>query len=377
MGLKFLVLVFGIFLISSAYAMSDTAVFQGQYFEGTDFQTGTYEFKFDIYTGEIFGDLVDSHTKTVTTGNWGEWRVELDGVSVACNDTSKDYFMGITIDGNVQSPRRRLTHFNYIRKDVDETTTGDLTISSILNFLSGGFIQELVDRFIFSKGVEVQGALNVTGTIKSGEKLVCLEDGTNCLFGIDGTNGTNGIDGIDGVNGTKGINGIDGVNGSDGAQGIQGIPGVDGINGIDGIDGVNGTSGSRGGYVSFISTVDGDLKKNIVYLGLGTDAGVSKSSSEMSWIIDRDLTIAGILWNANINERTDVSEIILMKSTSNKNSFLETDLSVDIQGVTSGSDNSFGVSFAQGDLAVIKYGSSGDKKDKIGDLSVTLIGTYD
>ena len=56
MRVKFLVLIFGIVLVSSVCAMSDTSVFQGQYFEGTEFQTGTYEFEFNIYTAEVFSD---------------------------------------------------------------------------------------------------------------------------------------------------------------------------------------------------------------------------------------------------------------------------------------------------------------------------------
>jgi hypothetical protein len=130
---KFLILVLvGIFLINPVFAISDTHVFQGQYYVGTDFQQGTFEFKFDIYTGEVFGDLVYSSTTNLTTGNWGQWRVELEGISAAANNVSKDYFMEITIDDSIQTPRRRLTHFNYLRKDVDEGTTGNLRVEGVM-----------------------------------------------------------------------------------------------------------------------------------------------------------------------------------------------------------------------------------------------------
>jgi len=348
-------IMFGIFLVGSVCAVSDVAVFQGQYYLEDEFQQGTFTFEFDVYDDEVAGNLVDSKVFNVTTGTWGQWKVEYEDLSEVCNDTTKDYFLEITIDNSTQTPRRRLTHFNYLRKDVDDSTTGDLTISSVLNFLLGGYIQEFVDRFVFNKGIEVVGDVNVSGNIYSDNKLVCLADGTNCIAVANG------------------IDGIDGVNGSDGVQGIQGVPGINGTDGIDGVDGVNGTT--AGQYSSFISTVDGKINKNDRYLSLGTDGGVSASSSEMSWIIDRDMIITGILWDSKSNSRTKSSAIILMGG-SNKNSLSETSLTKDIQGVVSGSDLTFNVSLSQGDAVAIKYDSGGNGGD-IEDLSITLIGTYD
>ncbi len=348
MRCKFVLILIGLFLIGSVLAVSDIAVFQGQYFENNEFQEGTYNFSFDIYDDETAGTSCFSDSKTLTTGFWGQWRTELTGISAACNDTTKDYFMEIAIENSTQTPRRRLTHFNYLRKDVDDSTTGDLTISNVLNFLLGGSIQELVANFLISKGLEVSGDLDVNGdativgevnitgdtiitgqTIIDGEvtitsetriegQLVCLEDGTNCG---DGGNG--------------------------------------------------GTS-----YVSFISTVDGDLSINNRYLPLGTDSLIALTKEESSWIIDRDLTITGILWHSVSNTRSTTSAITLMKSTTGKNNFIDTDLSVDIRGIEDGSSLNFNVSFSQEDLAVIKY-DSGGVGGSIHDLSVTFIGTYD
>jgi len=345
MGWKLFLILVGIFLISSVYAVSDTAVFQGQYYDGTVFHQGTYEFNFDIYTGEIFGDLVYSNTQNLTTGVWGEWRVELDGISATCNDTTKDYFIEITIDNSTQTPRRRLTHFNYLRKNVNEITTGDLTIGSVLNFVLGGYFQELANLIIISKGLQVQGNLNVTDTgyfdelesgranvteifadeisasneLKLGGKSVCLEDGTNCA---------------------------------------------------------GGGGGSSGNYVSFISTINGDLRTSIRYLPLGTNELASATDDEPSWIIGRDMTITGILWHTDTNARTETSAITLMKSTTGKHAFVDTDLSVDIQGIEDGTNLNFNVSFSQEDLAVIKYEPSAGGTGAIHDLSVTLIGEY-
>ncbi|GAH50082.1 unnamed protein product, partial [marine sediment metagenome] len=140
----------------------------------------------------------------------------------------------------------------------------------------------------------------------------------------------------------------------------------------------SGFGGGNGGtqYVSFISTVDGDLKKTTIYLPLGTDS-VAAGDAEASWIIDRNITITGILWNVLSNARTSTSEVILMKSTSNKAGFFDTSLSVDIQASTKGSQTGFNVTFSQGDLAVIKYTSTTGGTEIIRDLSITLIGTYD
>lgn len=316
---RIFILIAGLVLfISLISANSDIAVFQGQYYEGTEFKQGTFEFKFEVYNDRTEGNLIYSQTESLTTGYWGQWRVELEGLSEACNDSSKDYFMEITIENQTQGSRKLLTHFNYMRKDIDEITSKSLTIGDKLNFIMGGFIQELVNLFIINKNLQVQGNLDVTGNIISNNKSVCLEDGTNC---------------------------------------------------------VSGSSSSANAPVSFISTIDGKINRNDLYLSLGTDGGVSTTDTEMSWIIDRDMTITGILWNSFTNSRTKSSAITLMRSTSEKVDLVETELIKDIQGQISGSDLNFNVNLSQGDLVAIKYISGGNGGD-IEDLSITLIGHY-
>ncbi|HIJ10030.1 MAG TPA: hypothetical protein HA368_04780 [Nanoarchaeota archaeon] len=129
--------------------------------------------------------------------------------------------------------------------------------------------------------------------------------------------------------------------------------------------------------VSFISTTSGDLKKNVVYLPLGTSGQISTQASDSSWIIDKDLVITGILWNSNINSRINPSRIILMKSVTSKNFFSDTNLNVNLQGFSKGSSLNFNASFNQGDLAVIKYEPTGGANERINDLSITLVGYYD
>jgi len=355
----------GFLLVESVLAVSDIAVFQGQYFVENEFQEGTYSFTFNVYDDETAGTSCFSDSKTLTTGFWGQWRTELSGISTNCNDTTKDYFMEIIIDNSTQTPRRRLTHFNYLRKDVDETTTGDLTISSILNFLLGGYLKEFSNYFLISKN------LNVTGDIYSNNKLVCLEDGTNCVSVGDTNCSVDGSCPLITYDSELNYTIDTDTSAFTECATDEVLLGNGSCISSSGFSG--GSSGTQ--YVSFISTVDGKINKNDRYLGLGTDGGVSASSSEMSWIIDRDLTITGILWDSKTNSRTKTSAITLF-SGSNKNSLSATSLSKDIQGVVSGSDNTFSVSLSQGDAATIKY-ESGGKGGNIEDLSITLIGTYD
>jgi len=412
-GKLYLGILIGLFLVSGVLAVSDIAVFQGQYFEENEFQEGTYSFIFDIYDDETAGTSCFSNTQSLSTGFWGQWRAELNGISAGCADTTKDYFVEITIDSVVQTPRRRLTHFNYLRKNVADSTTGDLTISNILNFLLGGYIQEFVDYFLVSKGLEITGDLGVNGNanitgityvdelqgnelraneaniteffskeikasdeIKVGGLKVCLEDGTDCQA-VGGGSDTNCS-----VEGSCPLITYDSeVSASDTLANLscsdnQIAKYNAGAGAWECSADATGSGGGGAGYVSFISTVDGSLGKNDMFLPLGTDSGLASSANEASWIIDRDMIITGILWNAASNSRTKTSAITLFKSTSNKASFTATSLSKDIQGVVSGSDTIFSISFSQGDLAVLKY-ESGGRGGNVVDLSITLIGTYD
>jgi hypothetical protein len=97
---------------------SDVLVWQGQYYTGTTFNTGNYEFNFSVYDALNGGDICYSNTTTLTTGSFGEWKTEQSGVNSACDNVSKDYYLNININGVDQTPRKRLTIFNFLRKDV-------------------------------------------------------------------------------------------------------------------------------------------------------------------------------------------------------------------------------------------------------------------
>ena len=57
-----------LFLISSISFVlaSDVLVWQGQYYTGTTFNTGTYEFNFSVYDAEITGEMCYSNRTFLT-----------------------------------------------------------------------------------------------------------------------------------------------------------------------------------------------------------------------------------------------------------------------------------------------------------------------
>mgnify|MGYP005849814713 CR=1 FL=1 len=125
-GLISLVLaVFSILLVSPVLAMDDIQVWQGQYYTGSSFNTGTYEFNFTVYDALTGGNSCYTNTTDLTTGTWGEWKTEQEDVSSSCNNVSKNYYLNINIDGTDQTPRRRLTMLNYLRNKNTITETSD------------------------------------------------------------------------------------------------------------------------------------------------------------------------------------------------------------------------------------------------------------
>ena len=552
-----LILIFGILLVNFVIA-KDVSVFQGQYFIDDKFQVGTYEFEFNVYDDETSGDLIYSDKENITLGNWGQWKVELVGLSEAANNVSKDYFMEVIIDGISQLPRKRITQFNFLRKDVDEVTEGKISAGSFIISKSDhggqGFFVDAEKNY----STTINAKLNVTDdaffkNLSVDDKNVCLEDGTNCQIINDSDldvnssvfwnglssflsgwlinnqgilefndvklnstiderasnfgdnlswnenyantkyvlesnernldvnssvfwNGLNSFlsgwlinnQGILEFNDVKLNSTIDerasnfgdnnswnenyantkyvlesnernlDVNSSvfwNGLSNVRGILGSLIINDMGWIDNtvnnlvnyytkneidlklsqkldasnsISNTVNNLVNYytkneidlklsqkqnasssiasssinenkipVSFISTTSGDLKKNVVYLPLGTSGQISTQASDSSWIIDKDLVITGILWNSNINSRINPSRIILMKSVTSKNFFSDTNLNVNLQGFSKGSSLNFNASFNQGDLAVIKYEPTGGANERINDLSITLVGYYD
>ncbi|MFA6447454.1 MAG: hypothetical protein WCW31_04350 [Patescibacteria group bacterium] len=123
-------IIIGLLLCTQAFAaadLNDVAVWQGQYFIGNVFQKGTFDFDFNVYDAAEGGSRCFSSSETLTTGNWGEWSTEQQGVSYTCDEASKSYFLEISINGVKQLPRRRLTVLHFLRADVNDQTIGSIT----------------------------------------------------------------------------------------------------------------------------------------------------------------------------------------------------------------------------------------------------------
>src|SRR3989339_673469 len=397
-------------------------------------------------------NLMYSDKENITLGNWGQWKVELAGLSEAANNVSKDYFMEVIIDGIPQFPRKRITQFNFLRKDVDEVTQGRISAGSFIisnnDKIDQGFFVDAEKNY----STTINAKLNVTDdaffkNLSINNKNVCLEDGTNCQIinnsnlNVNSSVFWNGLSGwLNGwlinnqgilefndiklnstiderafnfgdnlswnenyantkyvletkernldVNSSVFWNGLSNVRGILGSLIINDMGWIDNtVNNLvnyytkseidlklsqklDASDSISNTVNNLINYytkseidlklsqkqntsnsissssinenkipVSFISTTSGDLKKNVVYLPLGTSGQISTQVSDSSWIIDKDL---------NVN----------------------------LQGYSKGSNFNFNVSFNQGDLALIKYEPTGGANERINDISITLVGYY-
>lgn len=187
--LLFSFLVIAIFLIPMINA-SDVIVWQGQYYTGTTFNKGTYIFNFSVYDSLTDGDLYYSNTTMLTTGNWGEWKTEQYGVSAACNNANKNYFVNININGTDQPPRRRITMFNFLRKDAGDIISGDLIINGTLR----GGSPLVIDDDINVKNIQSSG--NISGNFYYGEMyLYNHSDLINIIFSKTWYNITNFTEG--------------------------------------------------------------------------------------------------------------------------------------------------------------------------------------
>jgi len=167
-----IILIFGV-------SASDVLVWQGQYYTGTTFNAGTYEFNFSVYDDLTGGDICYSNTTILTTGNWGEWRTEQYDVSTSCNNVSKDYFLNINIDGTNQNPRRRLIVWNYLRKDVNETTSGDIQINAKVITPIVNATKIVTNELNVSSNANILGTLRGHSPLKLGDEINFIKtDGT-------------------------------------------------------------------------------------------------------------------------------------------------------------------------------------------------------
>jgi hypothetical protein len=182
-------------LAVNVVSASDVSVWQGQYHTGTAFNTGTYEFNFTVYDALTGGDICYSNTTVLTTGVFGEWETEQIGLNSACNNVSKDYFLNIEINGVDQTPRRRLVIWNYLRKNVDETTSGTLQANTqIISPVIQAGTQILapvinatrvaVNDIIVSSNANILGVLRGHSPLKIGDAIQFVDANDSNLFSL-------------------------------------------------------------------------------------------------------------------------------------------------------------------------------------------------
>lgn len=132
----------------SFVSASSFQVWQGQYYIGTDFQTGIAEFNFTVYDSKSNGTICFTNTTNLTRGSFGEWKTE-QSIGSNCSNSSIDYFLEIKIDDVLQSDvnsdtRRRLTLYDYLRRDVSDIMNEDLSIFGILRGASPLRVEESI-----------------------------------------------------------------------------------------------------------------------------------------------------------------------------------------------------------------------------------------
>jgi hypothetical protein len=179
-----LINVFILVLIINFISASDVLVWQGQYYTGTTFNTGTYEFNFSVYDNLTGGNTCYSNITTLTTGSFGEWKTEQIGVNSACNNVSKDYYLNININGVDQTPRRRLTIFQFLRKDVDEITAGKLQTASRVTASIINATQVTASEITVSSNANILGILRGHSPLKIGDSIQYVDINDANLFSV-------------------------------------------------------------------------------------------------------------------------------------------------------------------------------------------------
>jgi len=133
-----------LFAVGTSQAKLDLSTWQGQWFQNGTLQSNTTgNFDFNIYNNESGGTLCYSNNTNLTTGEFGQWYVQLENVSSSCTNAESSYWVEIKIDGLIQPPRRLLSYFNFLRKDVNETTTGNFTASNFFGYLNWSWLKNV------------------------------------------------------------------------------------------------------------------------------------------------------------------------------------------------------------------------------------------
>jgi hypothetical protein len=183
--ISFILINIFIFIFSINFiSASDVLVWQGQYYTGTTFNTGTYEFNFSVYDNLTAGNICYSNITNLTTGNFGEWVTEQFGAGYNCRNSSKDYFLNINILGIDQTPRRRLTSWSFLRNDIDEITIPSLkaNLQIIAPIINATHV--VATELNITNNTNIFGVLRGHSPLKIGDAIQYVSSNDSNLFSI-------------------------------------------------------------------------------------------------------------------------------------------------------------------------------------------------
>ncbi|MFH1325634.1 MAG: hypothetical protein ABIH49_02585 [archaeon] len=169
------IFLFLIVLLSSISA-EDVYSWQGQYYTGTTFHQGTYEFNFTVYDAKTGGSICWTNSTNLTTGNFGEWKTEQSDITSYCSNSSADYFLEVKIDNESQGERRLLSLLNYVRKDAPSEIIAPVTFRAPINLSEP--IYDLDDEIEFYIGT-IHHHTNKSGLTR--HVLHNVDDGSTSL----------------------------------------------------------------------------------------------------------------------------------------------------------------------------------------------------
>lgn len=263
-----------------------------------------------------------SNLTTLTTGNFGEWKTEQQGVGTACNNASVNYFLEIKINNETQGERRRLSSWDFLRKDSDDIITKDLKIKGTIsgnktvNTFGGLIVETKSDVAQLETQIKIRNPNNST---LSGSNIKIENDlGKSITLGIGSSNNK--------LSDPRGSSGGLGYSGGS-SFGFTNVGNADWswrVVNIDNFPNITAT------YVMKLNPIG-----NITF-SLITDEGrfvIPKASPDFATWNSRSMMIGGDLRPQSINGGKDVNETRISCS---KQGFTKIDCDTDLTGADLG-----------------------------------------
>ncbi len=183
-------------------------------------------------------------TRTVGSGTFTAWTVNLDGASGGNGTAGTSGSSGIAGTRGTSGTSATSGTSGSSGSSATSGTSG----SSGTSGTSGSSGTSATSGSSGTSATSgTSGSSGTSGTNgSSGTSATSGSSGTSATSGSSGTSGINGVAGSSGTSGTKGTSGTSGINGTSGTTGTSGISGAAGSSGTSGASGVAGSSGTSG-----------------------------------------------------------------------------------------------------------------------------------